>query len=72
MTTDEIVLFATGIGVGVQFMAVLHMVWDMRDARRNEKISRKAMKQAAGDHYLSSLRLYQLRAEREARQGARR
>jgi hypothetical protein len=60
VTTDEIVLFATGIGVGVQFMTVLHMVWDMRDARRNEKISREAMKNAAGDHYLSSLRLYQL------------
>ena len=60
MTTDEIVLFATGIGVGAQSMAVLHMVWDMRDARRNEKVSRAAMKGAAGDHYLASLRLYRL------------
>jgi hypothetical protein len=60
VTTDEIVLLVTGIGIGVQFMTGLHMVWDMRDARRNEKVSRAAMKRAAGDRYLSSLRLYQL------------
>jgi hypothetical protein len=60
VTTDEIVLLVTGVGIGAQFMAGLHMVWDMRDARRNEKVSREAMKRAAGDHYLSSLRLYRL------------
>ncbi|MFF7949397.1 hypothetical protein [Streptomyces griseorubiginosus] len=60
MTTDEIVLFVTGIGVGAQLMAVLHMVWDMRDARRNAAHSRQVWRQAAGDRYLSSLRLYQL------------
>jgi uncharacterized membrane protein YciS (DUF1049 family) len=67
VTTDEIVLFATGIGVGAQLMTFLHMVWDMRDARRNEKISRQALKRSAGDHYLSSLRLYQLQHRTRAR-----
>ncbi|WP_329292893.1 hypothetical protein [Streptomyces pseudovenezuelae] len=66
MTTDEIVLFATGIGVGAQLMTFLHMVWDMRDARRNEKISRAAWRDAAGDRYLSSLRLYQLQQRSRA------
>ena len=67
MTTDEIVLFATGIGVGVQFMTVLHMVWDMRDARRSERASRAIAKDATGDHFMSSFRLYRLRAQREVR-----
>lgn len=66
MTTDEIVLLATGFGIGAQFMAGLHMVWDMRDARRNEKVSRAAMKRAAGDRYLSSLRLYRLQQRSQA------
>lgn len=67
MTTDEIVLFATGIAVGIQFMTVLHMWWDMRDARRSMAASRAAMKGAAGDQFMSSFRLYRLRAQREVR-----
>lgn len=65
MTTDEIMLFATGIGVGAQFMAILHMVWDMRDARRSAAESRAAVKRASGDQFMSSFRLYRLRAQRE-------
>src|SRR5207253_1291657 len=52
---------------GVQFMPVLRMVWDMRDARRSERASRAIAKDATGDHFMSSFRLYRLRAQREVR-----
>jgi len=67
VTTDEIVLFATGIALGVQGMTLLHMWWDMRDARRSERASRAIAKGAAGDQFMSSFRLYRLRAQREVR-----
>lgn len=60
MTTNEIQLLLVGFGFGAQFMAVLHMVWDMRDTRRSQTEAEAARKRAAGDHYLSSLRLYRL------------
>ena len=60
MTPNEIQLFLCGVALGVQGMAVLHMVGDLRDIRRNEKVSREAMKRTAGDQYLNSLRLYRL------------
>ncbi|MFC8429885.1 hypothetical protein [Streptomyces sp. NPDC057253] len=67
MTSDEITLLAVGFGLGAQFMGVLNMWWDMRDARRNAAHSRHAWRQAAGDRYLSSLRLYQLQQRTETR-----
>lgn len=68
MTVSELQMLICGIGIGAQGMALQHMWWDMRDARRSEKVSRQAWRDAAGDCYLSSLRLYQL----QQRTGARR
>ncbi|MFM9672740.1 hypothetical protein [Streptomyces galilaeus] len=68
MTPSEIQILICGIGIGVQTMAVCHMVGDMRDARRSLAESTNARRRAAADHYLSSLRLYQL----QHRTGARR
>lgn len=60
MTINEIVLLAVGIGIGAQAVAVAHMVGDMRTVRRAQTEAEAAVKAAAGDRYLSSLRLYQL------------
>lgn len=60
MTPNEIQMLLCGIALGVQLMAVLHMVWDMRDARRSQTRAEAAAKRAAGDHYINSLRLYQI------------
>ncbi|QUI32460.1 hypothetical protein H9W91_17515 [Streptomyces alfalfae] len=60
MTNNEIVLLTVGIGIGAQAMAVAHMVGDMRTVRRAQTEAEAAVKAAAGDRYLSSLRLYQL------------
>ena len=67
MTPNEIQMLVVGIALGVQGMTLLHMVWDMRDARRSERASRAVMKGAAGDQFMSSFRLYRLRAQREVR-----
>ena len=61
MTPNEIQALCVGLALGVQGMAVLNMWWDARDARRDKAASKAARKRAAGDRYLSSLRLYQLR-----------
>ena len=66
MTINESILLASGIGIGVQLMAVLHMVWDMRDARRSQTRAEAAAKRAAGDQYLNSLRLYRLQRRSRA------
>lgn len=60
MTPNEIQMLLVGLALGVQGMAVTHMVWDMRDARRGQTKAEAARKQAAGDLYLNSLRLYRL------------
>jgi hypothetical protein len=68
MTDSEILLLIYGIGIGAQSMALLHMTLDMRDARRNLARSRADRRRAAADHYLNSLRLYQVQLRLEARQ----
>lgn len=60
MTPNEIQMLLVGIALGVQGMAVTHMVWDMRDARRSQTEAEQARRRAAGDLYLNSLRLYRL------------
>lgn len=60
MTPNEIQMLLVGLAIGVQGMAVTHMVWDMRDARRSQTETEAASKSAAGDLYLNSLRLYRL------------
>ncbi|MFF3346100.1 hypothetical protein [Streptomyces sp. NPDC002779] len=61
MTPNEIQMLCAGVALGSQSMAVLNMWWDAKDARRNLAVSRAALKRSAGDRYLGSLRLYQLR-----------
>lgn len=66
MTPNEIQMLLVGFALGVQGMAVTHMVWDMRDVRRNAAATRAVLKRAAGDQFMSSFRLYRLRVEHEA------
>ena len=67
MTPNEIQMLICGIGIGAQGMAVFGMVCDMRSARRSRTAAEAALKRAAGDHYLNSLRLYRLQHRTEAR-----
>jgi hypothetical protein len=60
MTSNELLMLATGFALGAHLMAVLHLFWDRQDARRADARARAAFKRSAGDRYLSSLRLYQL------------
>ena len=68
MTENELVMLISGIAIGIHLMNLLHAYWAQRDARRSQAQARAAIKQAAGDQYLNSLRLYQL----QQRTGARR
>ena len=60
MTPNEIQMFLVGLALGVQGMAVTHMVRDMRDARRSEKASRQVRRTATADQFMASFRLYRL------------
>jgi hypothetical protein len=60
VTPNEIQMLVVGAALGAQLMNLLHMRWDAQAARRSTAASRAARKQAFGDMYLSSLRLYQL------------
>lgn len=61
MTANEILTLATGIALGAHGMNALHARWDRQAARRSAAAARAARRKAAGDCYLYSLRLYQLR-----------
>jgi hypothetical protein len=67
MTQNEIVLFVSGLLIGVQIMAVVCMVRDMREADRNLARAEKDRKRAAGDIFLNSLKTYRLLQKLEAR-----
>lgn len=60
MTLNEFQMLIYGIGIGVQGMVIWEMVRDMRTSRRDRTEAETARKQAAGDIFLTSLRLYQL------------
>jgi hypothetical protein len=60
MTDTEIQMLITGVALGAQGMSLLHAYWSSKDARRGAARAAAAVKRAAGDRYLSSLRLYQL------------
>lgn len=62
MTENEVLLLAVGFSLGAQFMNLLHFWWQRQDARRSQAAARAARHRAAGDCFLNSLRLYQLRA----------
>lgn len=62
MTQNEILLLALGFSLGAQSVNLLHFWWQRQDARRSAAVARAARHRAAGDCYLNSLRLYQLRA----------
>ena len=67
MTVSEILFLIYGVALGTQAMNALHAWWAAQDARRSRAASRAALRRAAGDRYLSSLRLYQLQHRTEAR-----
>ncbi|MGW3936467.1 hypothetical protein [Streptomyces phaeochromogenes] len=60
MTPNEIQMLFVGVALGAQGMSLLHMFWNARDARRDERRAHAAAKRSAGDQYLHSLRLYRL------------
>lgn len=66
MTPNEIQMLCVGIALGAQLMSLLHLYWNHSDSRRNAARTQAAMKRAAGDRYLSSLRLYRLQHRSEA------
>ncbi|MFD7709507.1 hypothetical protein [Streptomyces sp. NPDC059786] len=66
MNPDEISLLVTGFGIGAQSILVLHMVGDMRAARRGQTEAEAALKRAAGDRWLNDFRLYRLRQRSRA------
>ncbi|GAA3854007.1 hypothetical protein GCM10023084_05290 [Streptomyces lacrimifluminis] len=60
MTDNEIQMLFVGVALGAQGVSLLHVFWNARDARRGHTAAEAARKRAAGDLYLSSLRLYRL------------
>lgn len=68
MTENELVMLVSGIAIGIHLMNLANAYWTRQDARRSHAEARAAIKRAAGDQYLNSLRLYQL----QQRTGARR
>ncbi|WP_432170938.1 hypothetical protein [Streptomyces sp. 1222.5] len=60
MSTDNILFLGYGAVLGVQAMNIVHARWAAQDARRSRTAAAAARRRAAGDRYLSSLRLYQL------------
>ncbi|WP_326786435.1 hypothetical protein [Streptomyces sp. NBC_00151] len=60
MNPNEIQMLIVGAALGAQLMNLLHMRWDAQAARRSAAASKVARKQASGDLFLSSLRLYRL------------
>ncbi|MGQ4358890.1 hypothetical protein [Streptomyces sp. SAS_272] len=60
MSDNEILMLCSGIALGGQGMNLLHAYWASKDAQRAAVRARVAAKQARGDQYLNSLRLYQL------------
>ncbi|MET9411296.1 hypothetical protein ABZX90_36965 [Streptomyces sp. NPDC002935] len=60
MTPNEIQMTIVGAALGAQLMNLLHMRWDAQAARRSAAASRVARKQASGDMFFSSFRLYRL------------
>lgn len=60
MTPNEIQMLFAGVALGAQGMSLLHLFWNMRDARRDDRRAQAFSKRAAGDQYLYSLRLYRL------------
>jgi len=63
MSDHDIQLLVLGAASGMYFMLLLQILYGILDDRRDRKAgsaARAAFKRAAGDRYLSSLRLYQL------------
>jgi hypothetical protein len=60
MTTNEIVMLAVGLSLGVQTMNLLHAYWNRQDARCGAVRAEATLKRLAGERYLSSFRLYRL------------
>ncbi|MEU3441781.1 hypothetical protein ABZ755_15415 [Streptomyces griseoincarnatus] len=60
MTQNEIVLFVSGLLIGAQIMAVIVMVLDLREARRDLTLAEKHRRRAAADLFLNSFRTYRL------------
>ncbi|MGW3711433.1 hypothetical protein ACWDN6_14955 [Streptomyces albogriseolus] len=60
MTQNEIILFVSGLLIGAQIMAVIVIVLDMRDARRDLTLAEKHRRRAAADLFLNSFRTYRL------------
>ncbi|MGW2226819.1 hypothetical protein [Streptomyces formicae] len=58
MTSNEILLLATGIALGAQLTNALHAYWGWRDISRSNATARRLARVLAADHYLDSLRLY--------------
>ncbi|MGV9755406.1 hypothetical protein ACWDUC_06160 [Streptomyces tricolor] len=61
MTVNEILFLIYGVLIGAQAMESLHAYWAHRDACRSRTAAETARRRAAGERYLASLRLYQLR-----------
>jgi hypothetical protein len=53
-------MLVVGAALGAQLMNLLHMRWDAQAARRSAAASHAIRKQAFGDMFFSSFRLYQL------------
>lgn len=66
MTVNELTMLICGFALGAWTIAAWHMVLDMRAARRDLARSKQARKRSAGDHFLNSLKLYQLQRRLEA------
>lgn len=60
MTSNELLMLVVGMGLGAHLMNLMHAYWASKDARRSATQAQAAIKRAAGDHYLNSLRLYQI------------
>ncbi|MFJ3811539.1 hypothetical protein ACIPWE_34895 [Streptomyces sp. NPDC090073] len=61
MSDSEWQILICGMSYGAALTTWLHAWGNARDARRQRKASALARRRASADHYLASLRLYQLR-----------
>lgn len=60
MTSNEILMLATGVALGAQLMNILNAFWNWRDLRRDAAAVRRRRRILDADHFHRSLRTYRI------------
>ena len=64
MTSNEVLMLAVGLTLGMQLANLLHAFWAAQDARRDQEWACQSARRASAALYLSSFRLYRLQHRR--------